>query len=305
MTTPETLVLPLNLTLDSAQVGALAAILAPAVATLLMVPAQPQPTPQPTQPQPAPVTGSDAPTAVVATAQPYTAMVAFTAGPVPAGKTLKGFTAVSTTQGWIQGSAPASPILVSGGNPGWGGSPNEFTVVANYTDGTSGAVSAPSNGVTPTGGTGNATSPNILMDGVFYGMGDYAYGQNSVQYGNADGGITFNSASQGGNQWWFPNSSYDVSEYTTLNLDLAGPEGESWVIFVEQAGDGGLPGEPAAGYVIEQPAGTQPNTYFTAQVPLKALNIGKGTPNGTIYKVQCHGTLSGSVTEKRKQIYFS
>ena len=88
MTTPETLVLPLNLTLDSAQVGALAAILAPAVATLLMVPAQPQPTPQPTQPQPAPVTGSDAPTAVVATAQPYTAMVAFTAGPVPAGKTL-------------------------------------------------------------------------------------------------------------------------------------------------------------------------------------------------------------------------
>ena len=260
---------------------------------------------QPTLAAPQPTPLDDAPTSPTATPLPYAAMVAFEPGAVLPGKTLKGFTAVSTSQGWIQGSAPASPILATGGNPGWGGAANAVIVTAVYTDGTTGTPSSPSNAVLPTGGTGNATSPVIYAGGKFNWMGDYAYGYSAEQYANADGSATFFSTAQGGPQWWAPNSQYDVSAYTTLSIDLCGPPGETWVVFIEKQGDGGLPGEPSGGFLITPALGASTTQLTTYQVPLAALNIGKGTPNTTIYKVQCHGTLPGAVNWRYDNVKFS
>lgn len=251
-----------------------------------------------TPPPPPPPPTGPAPSNVVATAFPYTALISFSEAIAPAGKTITGYSTVSTSQGWLNGGGAHSPILVGGGDAGWGGAVNQFQVKANYSDGTSSAWSAPSNGVKTTGGTGVSTSPNIFSNGVFYWQGEYDYGNSGVQYKGNE--LTFFSTSFGGWQPYAPKNDFDLTPYTYLLLDLKGPAGQTWSVYFEQVGDVSPPGENA---VFLGPI-TQADTYTSYKVPLKSLNLGAGTPNPHIYKLQIHGTLPGTNSWSIREVKF-
>lgn len=239
------------------------------------------------------------PTHVRATAWPYTALIDFTPPAAPAGKTIVSYTASGVTSGYIAGTTPVPPIMVQGGNPGWG-SPQQFTVVANYSDGSKSAPSRPSNPVIPTGGSGNSTSPNVYVNGVFYWMGDYNYSGTSSYCdetgdpqadaagpGPCDVMAASNSGQMGGWQPYTPNGTFDLSRYTYMYVDLKPTQdGTTWKVYFEKAGDVGVGAQvmlPSDSNGTYGPT-PQPGVWATYKIPLANMNVGPQTGNPVVFK---------------------
>ena len=238
-----------------------------------------------------------APGGATAVAWPYTALVSFTPPAAIEGKTVTAYTVTATNAAWIAGSAPASPVMVQGGNPGWGGAKSAFTVTATYSDGTTSPASAASNAVVPTAGSGPSTSPNVYVNGVFYWEGDYSYG-GAVSYADATGDPESNAAGPGpydvmftstGGGWqpYSPTNSYDLTGYRYLQIDLKPTtSGKTWIVYFEKVGDipaGGqvtLPSDANGTYGPAPVVGQ----WATYKIPLVNMNVGPGTSNVNIYK---------------------
>jgi hypothetical protein len=265
--------------------------------------------------------GVGAPTKVRASAWPYTALIDFTPSAAPAGKTIVSYTASGVTSGYIAGTASAPPIMVQGGSPGWGGSAQWFSVVANYSDGTSSASLGTSNAVTPSAGFGNSTSPNVYVNGVFYWMGDYNYSGTSAYCdktgdpqgdsagpGPCDVMFVNGNGQHGGWQPYVPNGKFDLSAYNYMYVDLKPTQaGASWNMYYEKVGDVGV------GVQITLPAdanGTygpapQPGVWATYKIPLKNLNVGPQTANPIVFKFCIQDYLPGPNTTYINNVHFS
>jgi hypothetical protein len=229
-----------------------------------------------------------APGKVVATPWPYTALVAF-APPAPNGKVITSYTVSAVNAQWIHGTGPVSPIMVYGGGTQWSGLSYRFQVTAHYADGTASPPSAPSNAVTPSGGT----SDLVYGNGMFYWEGDYSY-QGTAVYadttGNPVGGrydVMYTSTAQGAWQPWSPGGNFDLAKYRYLQFDLKPTvEGETWSVYFENVGDiftGKTAVVPADKYGTY---GSDPvvGQWTTSKIPLRNMNVGPGTANVGIYK---------------------
>ncbi len=239
-----------------------------------------------------------APTNVVATSWPYTALVSFTP-PASNGKTITSFTVTAVNAPWITGTAPASPVMAYGGGEGWSGAKYQFTVVANYSDGTVSPASAPSNAV---GTSGGGPTNLVYSGGVFYWEGDYSY-QGTAAYADTTGDpvggpydVMLTSTAQGGWQPWSPGANFDLSPYLYLQFDLKPTvAGEHWSVYFENVGDvytGATVGVPsdANGTYGPTPVVGQWATY---KVPLSGMNVGPGTSNIGIYKFCIKDSVTG------------
>jgi hypothetical protein len=254
-----------------------------------------------------------APTNVTASPWPYTALVFFTAPIAPSGKTITGYTAAGVTAPWIHGSAPASPVMVQGGDAGWNGNAVAFSVVAAFSDGTTSPASNPSNAVHTSGGSSPTTSPNVYVGGVFNWEGDYDFG-GAMHYADMTGNPSAKydlqwctpPGSQGGWLPFAPQNTYDLTPYKYMNLDLKPTTaGKTWDISFFQIGDV-LVNAPA---VIDA-SGTygpapQPGVWATYKIPLSVMRVGPGAVT-TVYKFLLHDHLPiGANCWYAQNIYFS
>ena len=235
----------------------------------------------------------------MAVAWPYTALVSFTPPAAIEGKTVTKYRVTANNAGWIAGSAPASPVMVQGGGPGWGGTKYAFTVTATYSDGTTSPASAASNAVVPTAGSGPSTSPNVYVNGVFYWMGDYSF-NGTVAYADITGNpqsdaagpgpydVMFTSASVGGGwQPFSPTAAYDLTGYKYLQIDLKPTtSGKTWNVYFEKVGDIGVGAQATLPADANGTYGPAPivGQWATYKIPLVNMNVGPGTSNPIIYK---------------------
>ena len=234
-----------------------------------------------------------APTGVTAEPWPYTAIVAFIPPASDGGVAITGYTATADGAAWISGSGPGSPIMVQGGPETWGGASYQFQVTATYSDGREGPASAPSNFVTPTGGT----SALVYGVGVFHWEGDYSYG-GTVSYTDQSGepsngpyDVMFTSTDQGGWQPWAPGSSFDLTGYAYLEIDLKPTTaGKSWNVYFEKVGDVGVGAEATLPSDANGTYGPTPlvGEWASYKIPLANMNVGPGTSNVVIYKFGVH-----------------
>jgi hypothetical protein len=239
---------------------------------------------------PAFAAGGSAPTKVVATPWPYTALVSFSPPTqVPPGTTIVSYKVVAVDAPWIGGKGPTSPIMVYGGGTKWAGLSYRFQVSAVYSDGTTSPLSAPSNPVTPSGGA----SAVVYANGMFYWEGDFSY-DGTIVYadttGNPVGGaydLMFMSTAQGAWQPSSPGANFDLRPYRYLQFDLKPTrEDQTWTIYFELVGDR-LTGKTAVvpsdryGTYGPPPVVGQWTTY---KVPLDHMNVGPGTANLSTYK---------------------
>ena len=258
--------------------------------------------------------GADAaPTNVSASPWPYTALVFFTAPTPPSGKSIANYTATGVTAAWIHGSAPTSPIMVQGGDPGWSGNAVAFSVVARFSDGSTSAASIPSNAVRTTAGSRPTASPNVYLNGVFNWEGDYDFG-GTMNYADATGNPSGKydlkwctpAGSQGGWLPFAPQNTYDLTPYKYMNLDLKPTAaGKTWDISFFQIGD----------VLVDSPAmidasGTygpapQPGVWATYKIPLSAMGVGPGAVT-TVYKFLLHDHRAiGANCWYVQNVYFS
>jgi hypothetical protein len=242
----------------------------------------------------APVQGA-APTNIKASPWPYAALVSFTPPIPPAGKSITDYTATGVTAAWIHGSAPSSPIMVQGGDAGWNGNTNAFTVIANYSDGSKSPPSRPSNAVLSTAGSKPTTSQNIYVDGVFNWQGDYDFG-GAMNYADVTGNPSAKydlqwctpAGNQGGWLPYAPQNTYDLRPYKFMNLDLKPTgAGKTWDIYFVRPGDVIV----NASAVIDA-SGTygpapRPGLWATYKIPLSDMGVGPGAIT-TIYKFTLH-----------------
>jgi hypothetical protein len=263
--------------------------------------------------QTASVTGGAPPTDITASAWPYTALVFFTAPMAPAGKAITGYTATAVSAPWIHGSAPNSPVMVQGGDAGWNGNANAFSVVATYSDGTKSQASRPSNAVLTSAGSKPTTSQNIYMGGVFNWQGDFDFG-GAMNYADATGNPSAKydlqwctrAGDQGGWLPFAPQNTYDLTPYKFMNLDLKPTTtGKTWDISFFKIGD----------VLVDSPAvidakGTygpapRPGVWATYKIPLSAMGVGPGAVT-TIYKFLLHDHLAiGANCWYAQNIHFS
>jgi hypothetical protein len=254
-----------------------------------------------------------APTNVTASPWPFTALVFFTPPNAPPGKTITSYTATGITAPWIRGSASSSPIMVQGGDAGWSGNSNSFSVVANFSDGTKSEPSHASNAVRTTGGSSATTSPNVYVGGVFGWKGDYDFG-GAMDYADVTGSPSAKydlkwctpAGNQGGWLPYAPQDTYNLGPYKYMNLDLQPTTaGKTWDIYFFQIGD----------VVVNAPAvidgrgtyGPAPRAgvWATYKIPLAAMGVGPGAIS-TVYKFQLHDHASiGANCWYAQNIYFS
>jgi hypothetical protein len=250
---------------------------------------------------------------VSASPWPYGALVFFVPPTVPPGKTITSYTATGITSPWIHGSATASPIMVQGGDAGWNGHANSFSVVANYSDGTKSEPSGPSNAVLSSAGSNPATSQNVYVGGVFYWKGDFDFG-GTMDYAD----VTGNPSTQYDLKWctrpddqggWLPyapQNTYNLKPYKYMNLDLKPTtKGKVWDIVFFQIGDV-LVNSPA---VIDSRAtygpAPQAGVWASYKIPLAAMGVGPGAIS-TVYKFLLHDHARiGANCWYAQNVYFS
>ena len=254
-----------------------------------------------------------APTNVSASPWPYDALIFFTPPKVPPGKTITSYTATAINAPWIHGSASASPIMVQGGDAGWNGNKHSFSVVANFSDGTSSEASSPSNAVITSAGSGPTTSQNVYVGGVFNWQGDFDFG-GAMDYADATGSPSAKydlkwctpAGDQGGWLPYAPQNTYDLMPYKYMNLDLKPTTaGKTWDISFVQIGD--VIVKPSA--VIDARAAygpaPQPGVWASYKIPLAAMGVGPGAIT-TVYKFLLHDHAPiGANCWYAQNIYFS
>jgi hypothetical protein len=252
------------------------------------------------------------PTNVVAKAWPTQALVSFTAAAAPAGKGIVSYTVTGVNASWLSATAPTSPIMTHGG---WSaGSPNNFTVHANYSDGTKSAESTESNKVLPTLPPGSSsTSPYVYWNGVFYWSGDYSYGSGlSENYTDTTGGPTYGAdfmvqySSSGGWQPFAPHNAYDLTPYKYLIFQWKSSVANDPLTITSE-----LEGDKIVGTSVvinDSTYGPTPKAgvWGTYKVPLSALGIGAPAGVPILYKLALHNP-SGTFArvEYFQQIEFS
>jgi hypothetical protein len=239
----------------------------------------------PTAPQ------TSVPTNVVARAWPNQALVSFTPAAAAAGKSIVSYTVTGVNASWLTATAPTSPIMTLGG---WSAnSPNNFTVHANYSDGTKSAESSASNKVFPTLAPGSSsTSPYIYWNGVFYWSGDYSYGSGLLEsYADTTGAPTDGAdfrvqySSSGGWQPFAPHNSYDLTPYKYLIFQWKSSEAnDPLTITSEEEGDKVV---GTSVVINDSTYGPTPKAgvWGTYKVPLSALGIGAPAGIPILYKL--------------------
>jgi hypothetical protein len=266
----------------------------------------------PTPPTPPTAPNGPMPTNVVATAWPTQALVSFTPAAAPSGKSIVSYTVTGAGAPWISGTSPASPIMTHGG---WSAnSPNNFTVHANYSDGTKSAESAASNKVFPTLTPGTvSTSPYVYWNGVFYWGGDYSFGSGMLEgyadtTGQPSNGADFKIAysSSGGWQPFAPNNTFDLTPYKYLIFQWkSSVANDPLTIITEDAGD-----KIVGNFVVinDSTYGPAPKAgvWGTYKVPLSVLGIGVPAGVPILYKLSIQNK-SGTFArvEYFQQIEFS
>jgi hypothetical protein len=254
-----------------------------------------------------------APTDVTASPWPYTALVFFTSPDVPPGKSITSYTASGMTAPWIHGSASTSPIMVQGGDAGWNGNANSFSVVANFSDGTRSQASGPSNTVLTSAGSSPTTSRNVYVGGVFNWQGDYDFG-GAMDYADVTGNPSARydlkwctpAGNQGGWLPFAPQNTYDLKPYKYMNLDLKPTTaGKTWDIYFAQIGDVTVNASAVIDARATYGPAPQPGVWATYKIPLAAMGVGPGAIT-TVYKFALHDHAQiGANCWYAQNVYFS
>jgi hypothetical protein len=231
------------------------------------------------------------PANVVAKAWPSQALVSFTLPAAPPGKSIVSFTATGAGAPWLTATAPTSPIMTQGG---WSAnSPNNFTVHANYSDGTKSAESTTSNRVFPTLPPGTpSTSPYIYWNGVFYWGGDYSFGSDELEgyvdtTGEPTNGADFRVqySSSGGWQPFAPTNAFDLTPYKYLIFQWKSSVANDPLTITSE-----IVGDKIVGNAVvisDSTYGPTPKAgvWGSYKVPLSVMGIGAPAGIPTLYKL--------------------
>jgi hypothetical protein len=231
------------------------------------------------------------PANVVAKAWPTQALVSFTLAAAPSGKSIVSYTVTGAGAPWLTATGPTSPIMTQGG---WSAnSPNNFTVHANYSDGTKSAESTASNKVFPMLPPGtSSTSPYIYWNGVFYWGGGYSFGSGYLEgYADTTGAPTKGAdfmiqySSSGGWQPFAPNNAYDLRPYKYLIFEWKSSVANDPLTITSEAIGDKLVGNAVV--ISDSTYGPTPmaGVWGSYKVPLSAMGIGAPAGIPVLYKL--------------------
>ena len=271
-------------------------------------------TPPITPPVTPPVGTGPAPTNLSAIAWPYTILLSFSEAVAPSGKTIVSYSGSGVNSAWLNGKSVKSPLMIQGGNPGI--LPNSYTIVANYSDGTSSAPSAAVAAPATLAGQVNSLSPNVYKNGVYYWDGDFnfggfmSYADQSLAPTAAFDAMYVCLAGQGGWLTYAPNGTYDVTPYKFINLMLKPTTaGMAWDLTFYQVGDISVGNVGTVGIMDASGrygAAPQVGVWGSYKIPLADLGIGPGLiTNVYKFNLRAHVPVAAGAHWGVQEVFFS